>query len=585
MKESDNNSGKSAFSMFLWLLLDAAVYLAAIYATQTFNLLHFDHIVSSWKYAIAAVAFAAVVFVFSAGYHRLLGKPWLGIAAAETALFFVIAVGPLMLMERFPAHKGMSIYWMPTEWLKIPRAIMFGARVSFPFFILFASGILAGFFAWLRSRFTPVIYAFICISAGISFYSSRMMEIDSRGGFYLTAMALPVVLLCMGVMMNRRRLAARSMLFLLAVNALLPFYFGVVPYFSSRPSVGRALCRLTPGCDMEFHGGPVSPAPGMTRIYPDAGEKPAFPMAFMRGFYFDGTRSMLFGTYGPTCGFIRLDTKTRRMDVMEYRSLIRYLWSEDALPYLVAPDWINADMLVVRKKSFNIERRIDLFRTGIRVPMSMASDENFLYVLSTEPPALARFEKNSLRPAGTIDFKKQGLTPHSHGAYALALDGENGRAFVQLGVYDFSGKFRLVRLNTGDFKTEAWKDIGTGSILMTALPNKRTVLMYDYYTHRVTEISEDTLTAIRSFEGVTNCRGAEYDEGRNLLYMVGAGLGELAVIDYKSGRKIRNYYIGNKAGALAYVPKEDSLFVGSGSGIYRVNLQIFTGMTKNAAAP
>jgi len=569
----------------LYLLFDGAVYLAAIYAVQTVNLLHFDRVTATWKYALATAGCAAVVFLFAAAYRGILGKPNVTKAAAEAALFLIIALGPLILLEWIPARKGMSIYWMPAEWLKMPRAFLFGVNVSFPYFVIFAAGVTAGFYVWLRTRFTPPLYAFICISAGVSFYSLRLIGVEGRGGGYVLAMLLPVALLILGIETHSARLAARALLLLLAMDSLLPFYFGIVPYFSSDPGFEKFVCRLTPICDMEFSGDSESPAPGATRIFPRRGESPGFPMSFMRGFYYDGGRSLLFGTYGPTCGFIRLDVKTGRMEVMEYRSLIRYLWSDDNLDYILAPDWVNADMLVIRKQSFSIERVIDLFETGISVTMSMDSDDAYLYMLSTEPPALVRFDRKSLRPAGMINFKKQGLTPYSNGAYAFALDKENGRAFVQLGMYDFAGKFRLVRINIANFKTEKWKDVHTGSILMTALPRARTVLMYDYYTNRVTEISEDTLETIRSFEGVTNCRAAAYDEGRGLLYMVGSGLGELAVIDYKSGKRIRNYYIGDKAGSMAYLPEEDKLFVGSGSGIYRVDLQVFTGITKKAATP
>lgn len=575
-----DHSWKSTLFRFLFLLLEGGVYIGGLYLVQLFNLLHFDGVAPWWQYALVSAASGGAVFGLSfAGRRGELGTGRrLRTAAAQAAVFLAIAVIPLALLERVPAGEGYSIYWMPTEWIKLPRAIIFGLKISFPFFVLFAMLELAGLFGWLKSGNAAYMIPGIAACAAVTAYCMSLIEMDSRGAMYLVAMGAPAAIALAGCLAGREFVAARSIVFMLPVYAVLPFYFGVVPYIPDNPARGETVCSMTPGCDMSFGVSQRSPAPGALRRYPAPGETAGFPLAFMRKFYFDTSRRLLFSSYGPTCGFIRFDGSD--MEVMEYRSLIRYIWSEDRLDYMLAPDWIGSEMLFLDKERFEITRRRDLKADRVRVPMDMAADDDFIYLLSTEPPALIRYRKDTFEFAGHIDFKEEGLTPHSHGAYAFALFPERRVGVVQLGVYDLSGRFRVVRVDLDSFSPSAHRDVRTGSILMTPLPSKGTFLMYDYYWRGVTEVDLATLEPRRRFDGVVNCRAAAWDPARDMLYMAGSGFGELAAIDYESGKTAVNYFIGNRAGSMVHLPETDTLIAGSGSGIYSVDLNKFTGITK-----
>jgi len=580
VKSADAKKSAVPASVYILLIIDAVVYLCAGYFSQLYNLLHFDGVAPAWKYAAACAVGFTSVFLLSLAFGRTTGKPGTLRAACDAALMLAIAVGPLMFLETAPVRKGMSIYWMPTEWIKLPRAVAFGAKVTLPFFAVVSAPLLAGGFLWVRKQRAIWLAPGTTLVAAAMVFCLLQMDMDDRRPLYAAVMLGPVSLVAAGAVMGYNRLVFRALALTLAVNAIFPFYFGLFPYFSGGSRLDLAACRLTPGCDMRFGDGPEAPAPGAERLYPRGGVKPEFSLAFLREFYLDRKMNVLFSSFGPTCGFIRFNLTTGDMEVMNYRSLVRYTWSEDDIPYLVSPDWIEDDILIIDKKSFSIKKRVDLYEQGVRVPAAVQADERYIYILSAEPPALARYEKDTLEPAGTIDFRKLGFTPHSHGAYAMVMDPTGRRAFVQLGVYDLSYTFRLVRVNTETFRPEADRSVKTGSIIMTALPSKGTLLMYDYYSDSVDEYEMATMKFLRRFRGVFNCRSAALDEKRGLLYMAGAGLGELAAVEYSSGKIVRKNHMGNKAGSMFYDESGDFLLVGGGSGIYRVDLSSFTGIRK-----
>lgn len=567
---------------WLFFAADAAVYLVAVYFVQLCNLLHYDHALSVAAYAASAAGCAGAVFLLALAYHRMESSTRPAFAALETVLFLAIALVPLLLLEGLPQKKGFSNYWMPTEWLKLPRAILFGARVSFPFLTAYAVILSVGFARWARGRAGIPMYLGLAVAAAMTFYCARLLGTDDRGRMYVIALGLPWVLTLVGIKLKSTRMVCRSLGVLLVVMAVLPFYFGIVPYFPNCPVLSRAICTVTPGCRMDFGNGPLAPAPGIRRLYPKPGESPEFPMSFLRQFYYDRGRRLLFSAYGQTCGFLRFDMRNNEMEVMEYRSLIRYVWSEDSLPYLLAPDWLTGDILVLDKDAFRITRRINRSDGIVRVPMAMIDTGDYLYLLSTELPAVEQYRKGTLERTRRVDFKALGLIPFSHGAYALALDNEKGWGFVQLGTYDLKSTFRLVRVGIPGLTVQASRFIRAGSVIMTALPQKNSVLMYDFYTRRVVEVDEKTLRVRRTFDGVLNCRNTVYDPSRDMLYMTGTGFGELAAVDYATGKIVKNFFVGNKAGSLVYLPEEDALLVGSGSGIYRVDLMKFTGIAKKA---
>lgn len=567
---------------WLFFAADAAVYLVAFYFVQLCNLLHYDHALGGAAYAAAAACCAAAVFLFALLYHRMEGSTRPALAAGEAVLFLALALLPLLLLEGFPQKKGFSNYWMPTEWLKLPRAILFGARVSFPFLAAYTVILAVGFARWSRGRTGVLMYMGLAVAMAMTIYCARIIGMDNRGRIYVFALGLPWVLTFIGIKLESARMVCRSLGFLLVVMAVLPFYFGLVPYFPKSPAASRVICAATPGCRMEFGSGPLTPGPGIRRLYPKPGESPEFPMSFLRQFYYDRGRRLLFSAYGQTCGFLRFDMRSNEMEVMEFHSLVRYIWSEDSLPYLLAPDWLTGDILMLDKDAFRISRRINRSDGIVRVPMAMIDAGDYLYLLSTELPAVEQYRKDTLERTRRVDFKALGLTPFSHGAYALALDDEKGWGFAQLGTYDLKSTFRLVRLGIPDLTVQSSRFIRAGSVIMTALPQKGAVLMYDYYTRRVTEVDEKTLRVRRTFDGVLNCRNTVYDPSRDMLYMAGTGFGELAAVDYATGKIVRNFFVGNKASSLVYLPEEDTLLVGSGSGIYRVDLRKFTGIAKKA---
>ncbi|MFH1537609.1 MAG: hypothetical protein ABIH66_01530 [bacterium] len=577
-----NKDANATSKLFIFLLIDASAYFGAIFFVQLYNLLHFDGAAKSWQYVLVTAVCSTIIFILALAHQKIHGRFKAIPAAAEVVFFLLIALGPLILIERLPAEKGFSLFWMPGEWLKLPRAIMLGVRVTFPFFILYAAALLAGLYAMLRGGKPVLIYGALVVTwiFAVSCALTLLMQVDVRSSLLVIGMLFPMLLTLAGTMLKAGRFTARSITALLFSMAILPFYFGLVPYFSNNPALGKIICRMTPGCGMSFSGDAASPAPGMVRLYPRAGQNSKFPLAFLREFYFDRRRDFLFSTYGPTCGFVRLDMSTGNLEVKKYGFLVRYLWSEDDLPYLLAPDWYNSDMLVLDKDSFEIKKRFDLYNIGINVSWNIAADNKYIYLLSTELPLLARFERGSFKFVDKLDFKQLGLIPMSFGAYGLVLDPTRDHAFINLGAYDLKYTFRLVRVDTNSFKLEATRYIRTGSTLMTILPSKGTLLMYDFYAQKVTEIDQETLETRRTFDGVVQCRAAALDEARDLLYMVGFGLGELKAIDYSSGKTLSNYHIGNKAGSMFLLPEEDVLLVGSDSGIYRVDLNKFTGISK-----
>ena len=190
----------------------------------------------------------------------------------------------------------MAFLWVALEWHKLPLNLeLILQSTSFYFFVF---TLLTLLFLWLylvkgKKRLVMTFYASIAI---LVLYTLFKLGAWQRVSAYIVIFEIP---LCVSIFAARRgylRMFTYFSFYNLISLTLILFYIGVIP--------------------METHRQKPLPE-GVELFYPFKEGKINFQLEFLRAFYVDEKRNVLFATFGPTSGIARLSLTGGKEDILQ----------------------------------------------------------------------------------------------------------------------------------------------------------------------------------------------------------------------------------------------------------------------------
>ncbi len=542
-----------------WLAIDAPLSVGAIFLAIRAGLLGADGVLTPGAAAVAVAGWVAVLVALGAiawrtGLTLRRGREVI-LEGGFLAVTIVVPIG----LAVWGGNEGISWLWLAQEWAKIPANFVLLERLT-PWLAWAGAALFAAHVGFAvscgRSRLAGVATALVplAIAATLVVWLSRITA-GARIIVYLIAYVFPWGAAAIGLARGRPRLAARAAAIGVTMGGLLVHYLGVLPLghadFASRP--------------------------GVTRIYPRAGDVPAVPLAFLRDFELDAGRNAIYSAYGPTSGILRLDLGRGVLEPIEVgNGLVRHLRPSPDPERLLAIDWVLGGMLRITKEPFAIEDdQIALKGPGRRVPMSFLVGERKAYVVYTELPGLAEVDLASGAIERTLSFRDLGLTRFRSGAWAAVGDASRGFLVVEIGAVDSAGRYLLVRIDLDTFTVVATQEVPDGGLAILSVPERDAIFTAGFFTDRVFEFDATTLAPRRTIVGPLNVRAMAYDARRDLLLAIAFLPGELWALRYADGVAVARERVGNKSMSLAVDAPGDRLYLGSEDGVFRVELDPF----------
>lgn len=470
-------------------------------------------------------------------------------------VFFVISVLFPFAVTRIPPFYDITFIWVPLEWYKFPLNFSLFLKVApwyaFLFFLFFLFLVYQA--AALNKRVLPALLLFLPF--GILCRQILTMEAGGRTMGYLVIVLLPALVAFFAALDQKLRVFARASLINWVWFVLFSFYSGIIPVH-----------RFTP-------------VQGIEKIYPRPGEKSVFPLMYMRDLAVDTKQGFLFVSYGPTSGLVRMNldgSGVRKLTFKERQGgIVRHFYTEPRMEDIFALDWVGNNLLIVPKKSFFFKKQINLDSAFSIVPMDLMVAPGHVYIVSSEFPALSKWNRQNWKRMREVSFRDLKLTSFKSGAWAGSWDPVKHKIFVEIGMVNTKNQFVVAQFDADTLRLEKKINLPEGGLLLYALPSRRRMMLGSFYQPRLIEIDMDSLQVTRTLQGPMTCRGMAYDEKQDLLFAVSFSTGEFHVIRYSTGEKLKSVYVGKKTSSLFWAPETQHVYVGSTEGILRIHIPTF----------
>lgn len=454
--------------------------------------------------------------------------------------------------------KNRDTFWIAKEWHMLPQNWLFMARIS-PLWAALEAGAVAALIYMLGERRMRITTFAAASSVALLCYLQILaFPAGQKPLVYLAVFMGPVALSAIAALFTLQRVFSR--LALGGALGLLIFwsYSGLLPV--AGPS--------------EFDD-----MPGVSRIYPERGAEARFPVWFMREFVVDTAQDALYTTYGPACGVVRIDLASHRAEIIEESGLIRFLQISPGSNFIYGTDWDFIDFVTITKKPFNISRRQNLFNGEVIAIWEHILDGKNHYVGATEYPGLAKYTRDksgTLTKTGFLNFHKLGLMKFRSATSALNMHPRTRRLYIEYGPVDESRRFGIARINPESMRVEKTVILPEGGLKFILVPEHNAIIAASFYSGNFYEIDADTMKIRSAFDGPLNSRAIVFDARRDILYATGFLTGRLQAIRYSDKKILFDVPVGKRTNGLALPPEKDTLFVGSGEGIFEVRLAEFT---------
>lgn len=451
-------------------------------------------------------------------------------------------------------HTAVSLLWFPIEWHKLSMNISLLAK-SFPFFtgLILVINVVCLYFLLFRDEKRKVAWFYVLMAFLIG---SRISYVHAsqRRGFFWVVFGFPYLMMALAAYYGKQKIFSRFSVLAMAFTVLWGFYTAFLPV------------------TLPFQ---TNLPHGFTRIYPTVGEKKQFPTEYMRDVYVQEEQGHLFTCYGPTSGIVRLNINTGQVNLYRTRGLLRHFWTDASSPLLYAVDWIFPSVWFIQKSNFKVRKKDLPWDSILTAPIDIEVSRENIFVVSTEYPSITRFSRKRLKKTGQIDFRASGLTRFKSGAWALVRDSVKEKLFVEMGMVNAKDEFAVARVDEKTFQVDSHLVLPSGGLTMIGVPEKRTLLLGDFYSHFLYEIDMGRMKVKRRIPAVLNCRSLAYDPKRDLIYAASFLTGEMAVLRYRDGKILKKAFVGKKPSEIFYSKAQDALYFGSSFGVFKVDIETF----------
>jgi hypothetical protein len=561
---------RAACARLLALVVDATVINLLFYQMLRSILLQPLGLFSMAEVVVWIAAFVIAVPVLS------LLQPWKGLRSIVWIVAQLVAVGAFCLVVAAMAgaqlERGGDSSWLRIEVVKVPLWLGMFVKTCPGFTAAFILAALL--LAWRRLatprswrvRAVPVVVAigyWLFVDQTFSIFSNN---VDKT---YANIFCGPFIVFAILFVVGATVPAYRILPFALHTTLIGLNYMGVIPITQLAPEFAAA---ASVGSD----GVPGAHRYGVTRLFPANDEAPDASFSFLRKMVLSADRAFI--SYGPTCGIYSVDRDTGLRREFALTGLVRDLnWSPGGR-YLWGSNWMTGEFIALDPERMESHCVADVFDYGLTTPWNFLMDGDKVYVSNVTQPILAEItlDADGCRTTlqRSIDFHTTGYTQFTDGAFGLYVDRARNRIYVLVGM--LGGKFEigLVELDLTSFTMIRDLRLAAGTTLVP-VRGRDTVLLPSYYDDSIYEVSLPQMALVRRISAAPTITAIEQDEKRGVFYATSRTTGELLVIDDARGEVVRRLAVGAKPEALAFDAAADQLFLGSGRGVFRIELPQF----------
>ncbi len=487
---------------------------------------------------------------------------------AATMAWWVI---PGLAFEMEPT-KERSFRWLPLDWTRLPKLLVFLVRID-PVFVGVVVAIVLALVAlvvWPRTRRkTP--FAILAVSVGYFVaLSVSLAHVPNLGPVPLMAAWLVLLPLVDAPRGFARSLAGFAPLLLITL-----FFLGVYPGHRGAP---EALAKLD----------------YVQRLYPPSGEHAAYERLFPRQLVHDPTGQALFLSYGPTSGWasgvmrLPLAAGAGSAELLTIEGGMRSTDLDPVTGLLVGVDAPRAEVNFFASAPFRLQSSADLFGkgpVGDAISFWIDATHDRFYVLAYERAVITEWQRATWTLGRSLDLNQAGVTRLHGGGLKLLHDSRRDRLVALLGPIDARDHYALVDIDREQLAAVRSVILPMGSTDMTLDTELGIVLVPEGYGDVIHEIDTSTWEVRRTLEGPrAGCRNIAFDRVRRIVYGLGWGTGVLEATDYGSGAVVARLAVGKKPGSLALSPDGAKIWVGSALGILEIDADRWLSLSRRDGA-
>jgi hypothetical protein len=410
-----------------------------------------------------------------------------------------------------------------------------------------------------------------CLAASLVFGQAFAGMIGRYQQFYWVAFAGPLLLVCVAAAVGWFRFAFRFTPLAFHVLLMGLNYVGALPVHS--------LADLAPGDDLAARA--VQLIPGARLLYRPTVRERQTDFRFPRRLLRVGDELLLAaGPMGDARLFAFDRRSGERRRAVKYEGLIRDMQASSDGGAVWASDWDYSELTVLDPSTLATRCRLNLAASGLHSPWLIRSLRDRIYLTSQTNPLLAEFklppDANPCEAtlARSIDFHRIGYLPFTDGVFGLDVDEARGTALVTAGMLERRYQLALVEVGLDDFAMRRELRMPCG-VEIARVSDASRVLLPSYYLPAIFEVDVDRWELARTIRAAANVFGLAYDPARRLIYAASRVAGLLQVIDYATGKLVREDFVGNKPEPLLL--DGDELYVASRWGVLAIDLSAYVG--------
>jgi hypothetical protein len=534
----------AAFNVVYYFLVRAALFKSANFEGGEW--------VAAWALGFAAINIGL-------GRVPLQGRRQ---SPSQTAVLLVLCYAAALFLWRINQRQPEEgDAWFLSEMIKFPLWTAMLARLSPVFTGAYVLAIVA-LMRWTAA--TGGSWAAIALFA-VAFSGYGY---DAASIWWLLFVA-PVFVILVAGMAEWRRLAFRTAPAALTTLLMGLNYVGTLPAHAA---------DLFPWSDP---AAALQRIPGARLIYQPTAAEARTDFRFSRKLVrLDGKVVLIAGPMGDT-RILTVDERTgEKLVGVRFRGLIRDALVSPDRTALWATNWQSAELVEISPSTLTWDCRVGLNQQRLLTPWSIRIAGDHLYMTNMIPPFLAEFQipldgrACGLRPTNLLNFNAVGYAPFADGAYGLDVDLTGRRAWATVGMLEGRYAIGLVEIDLDRFAIRRDLRLPSG-VTITTLPGMHRALLTSYYYPEIFEVDLDRYELVRTIKAAANIFSLAYDDKRGLIYGTSRSGGVLQVIDYATGKLVREDVIGNKPEPL--LMEDDRLFIASRWGIVEIDLTKYTG--------
>ncbi|MBF0205295.1 MAG: hypothetical protein HQK53_00250 [Oligoflexia bacterium] len=535
-------------------IIDAVIFVISFYFTIDAAALHqinkYSHLYLITVFFTASII--SVIFYFWS-YRKRIQKFSL-ISGPLAFIFCSVIIALLMYLSQQmdtnaakTTNEYFTLGWFPSEWHILPTVWFWFFVSNYQYSVVYFLLSIGAIIRQIKGKQT---FNTLWFSITLLVWSFLYTIINIPYALKILGMMSPPLIASMIFGLLKQKIAERRAFFL-GIIFMFPClnYLGIIP-FSFLHSYKQF--------------------PGLTKIFP-VNTHPQIPPIHYRDLLFDEKKEILYISWGPTCGLLKIDLKSGKQE-NKGDDLMRYIEFSSDHSTIIGAGWYSRSYIEYSTNPFKVSKKISLSSFGVRQLFTAKKQGSSVYFSASEHPIIARINYDSWKPIVIKYLTKEGLTKMPIGPAHFLISPDNSKIYLTMMIADVPDTYVFYILNAKTLDVIAKIDLPELIVGVAIDKHHDYIYLPSFFTRKIfyIDLKQNKITDIK--EGVFHSRMLYYDPIRDFIIAGSFYNGELAVIDRKTGKKMFSDKITHRI-QLGKISEDGNRFVfNTSSGVYTLDL-------------